>query len=83
MGRSLSDVASPTPIRNTSSRADLSLPDRWSGTEPPWESSGGGPVVVRRRYYRRLFGFPGCEGQGRLVFDSRTDTLYERCQEAQ
>ena len=41
------------------------------------------PVLVRRRYYRRLFGFPGCAGQGREVFDLRTDTLYERCTTAQ
>ncbi len=40
------------------------------------------PVTVRRRYYRRLFGFPGCKGQGRLVFDLRTDSFYVRCKEA-
>ncbi len=36
-------------------------------------------VVTSRRRYRRLFGFPACAGQGRMVFDKRTDTLYDRC----
>jgi hypothetical protein len=36
-------------------------------------------VKVTRRRFRRMFGFPGCAGQGRKVFDTRTDTLYTRC----
>jgi hypothetical protein len=39
-------------------------------------------TVVLRHRYRRLFGFPGCAGQGRTVFDKRVHTLYKACKKA-